>query len=67
MPSLEFEVFCSRCGDGLCRNATVKGTKVYIEPCERCLERAKEEGDSTGYDRGWDKGHEDGMKDGTEH
>lgn len=48
MPSfeVEFEVYCS-CGNGLCGgssgNNTKRGPSVTVEPCERCLDKAREE------------------------
>ena len=51
MPTVETEVriYCDKCGDDLDWATTVKlGTKLYIEPCERCLEAAHDEG----YDDG---------------
>jgi len=45
--SVEFEVYCS-CGEGLCAQSEGKngghGPSVTVEPCSKCLERAKEEG-----------------------
>ena len=53
--SFEIEVFCS-CGHGLCGPS--KGgigrrgiPYVTVEPCERCLTKAKDEG----YDEGAEK------------
>lgn len=49
---LEFEVFCGGCGAGLCGNCTEGKTRgrgmpfITVEPCEKCLEKAKEEGRS---------------------
>jgi hypothetical protein len=54
--TIEFEVFCAKCGAGLCGNTTVGTTKrrgmpfVEITPCERCL---KDE-----YDRGREEAEE---------
>lgn len=40
--SIEFEVYCAKCGAGLC-NQSYTGDKrgilaLKVEPCERCLE-----------------------------
>jgi len=61
MPEISFEVYCS-CGNGLCRQTDVKGSKVYIEPCEKCLQKAKDEGYESGYDNGYDIGYSAGEK-----
>ena len=58
MPGVEvnIEIYCS-CGEGIC-NHTVGGTDYRgnpiftVEPCEKCLERAKEEGRDEGYNEG---------------
>jgi len=56
MPILEveFDVYCS-CGNPLCNQTEIVESKykkglsqVVIEPCERCLEKARDEG----YDEG---------------
>lgn len=48
--TIDFEVFCDSCNRGLCRQTTVKGNRVYIEPCQRCLEDAKREGFEEGLE-----------------
>lgn len=40
---IEFEIWCS-CGEGLCRQSSLKDTSFTIEPCESCLKKAREEG-----------------------
>jgi hypothetical protein len=58
MPELtaQFEVFCSKCGAGLCMNTTVRDPTsyngvpgVYVEPCEKCRDDAHDEGFDEGY------------------
>jgi len=49
MPLIEFEVWCS-CGNGLCNQTTNVRGGVEVEPCEKCLERAKDEGYNEGYE-----------------
>lgn len=58
MPSIEaeFEVYCAKCGAGLCNNSTVRtrmgnSPAVEMEPCDRCLE--------TSYENGYQKGAEE--------
>lgn len=59
MPTLEleFEVFCSRCGAGLCWTCTEGKTKgrgmpyISLPPCDKCMEREYERGrDDAGGD-----------------
>jgi hypothetical protein len=46
---VDFEVFCARCGAGLCNQSDTRASRnrkypqVTVEPCERCLENASEE------------------------
>lgn len=54
---IDFEVYCS-CGEGLCNQTVVSydnhgNIAVKVEPCERCLARARDEGEDIGYDRGY--------------
>lgn len=52
--AIEFEVFCARCGAGLCNNSETSKTSrrgmlaVTVTPCKKCDEDA----DEAGYDRG---------------
>jgi hypothetical protein len=47
---VDFEVFCARCGAGLCNQSDTRTSRnrkypqVTVEPCERCLDSAREEG-----------------------
>lgn len=58
MPSFEvtFEVFCARCGAGLCdqsdtRTSRMRGEpQVTVEPCEQCLSAAEDKGYEKGFD-----------------
>ena len=54
--TVSFEVYCGKCGAGLCNNSRTeerRGTlRVTVEPCEDCLTNAKNEGDTEGHDRG---------------
>lgn len=51
-PSIEIdiEIFCGRCGQGLCQNSSSGRTRekqqpyFNVDPCERCLDEAKQEG-----------------------
>jgi len=51
--AIEIEIWCS-CGNGLCSQSTVKrsryGEGFVVEPCEKCLERARDEGYAEGHD-----------------
>ena len=47
---IEFEVYCAKCGDGLCRNVNTRESRnrripqIVIEPCQTCLENEFEKG-----------------------
>ena len=45
---IEFEVWCS-CGNGLCNQTRDRKGGIEVEPCEKCLEKAREEGKEEGY------------------
>jgi len=49
---VEFEVFCDKCGAGLCGDTTVKGSSVYVAPCGSCLTEARDGGYENGYEEG---------------
>lgn len=48
MPTVEFEVWCARCGAGLCGQCHDVSGGIKVDPCEHCLEQEYDEG----YDRG---------------
>lgn len=56
---VEFEVFCSTCGAGLCGlsktgNTSRRGMSyVEVEPCPNCIDRAVEKSYERGYDEGY--------------
>ena len=47
---IDFEVYCEKCGAGLCNNANTRSShnrsmaQVTITPCENCLENSYEDG-----------------------
>lgn len=49
MPSIDFEVWCSKCGEGICNNYNIKGNRYgfhfQADPCEKCLDNARAEKD----------------------
>ena len=49
--TINIDVYCSVCGDGLCHLAEQHGTKqaITIEPCPRCLDNEKDKGYEEGY------------------
>ncbi|HWR62321.1 MAG TPA: hypothetical protein VN580_11955 [Clostridia bacterium] len=52
MPLIYFEVFCAKCGKGLCKLTTVderSGLKVEVQPCPKCLKDAEDEGFDKGF------------------
>ncbi len=63
--TVNVDVYCGRCGDGLCNQTTYKENYTgrdkafHVEPCEKCLDAAKDEGDDKGYTRGLDDGREE--------
>lgn len=61
MPLLYFEVYCARCGKGLCNLTSVdesKGIKVEVKPCPECMKHAE----SDGFDKGFLEGLSSGSK-----
>lgn len=58
---VEFEVFCGKCGAGLCSNSTGGNTHrrnfpfVTVIPCENC--------EQVQYDKGFDIGYAQGVGD----
>ena len=52
---IEFEVYCS-CGAGLCNQSHTEVrrgiSRVTVEPCSACLEKAKDRGEELGYNQG---------------
>ena len=62
--NVEFEVYCDKCGKGICRNTTTKGNSIYVSPCLACLETEKNEGHAEGYDEGHAEGYKEGHVEG---
>jgi hypothetical protein len=60
--TVDFEVYCSKCGAGLCNQSTTEVRRGYprvtVEPCTKCLDDAKNEG----YDEGYKTGIAEGDK-----
>lgn len=50
--AVDIELYCAKCGAGICANGTATRKRNYpcfvIDPCEKCLDIA----DTQGYDRG---------------
>ena len=48
--SVEFEVYCGTCNEGLCNNTDTRSShrrgmnQIVVEACPKCSERSKEEG-----------------------
>ena len=64
--TIEFEVYCEKCGAGLCPNTSTEEAdrnrrypRAYVEPCEKCLSDAK----SDGYDEGYQEGEKSAKQD----
>jgi predicted RNase H-like nuclease (RuvC/YqgF family) len=53
---VEFEVYCAECGDGLCNQSRTDNTQrrgepfVSVEPCKKCLDKARENSYDEGHD-----------------
>ncbi len=70
MPEIEvdIEIFCARCGEGLCSNTTAGRThgRKYpffnVSPCEKCLEESYDNGREKGMKEGYDDGNSDGYE-----
>lgn len=58
MPEIEIniEVYCARCGSGLCQNTTAVKTHnrgedpFRVDPCDDCLKAEYDTGYEAGYD-----------------
>ena len=63
---VDFEVFCAKCGAGLCNQSeggNTNGRKtpfVSVEPCENCLESAIADSNYKGHCEGYDEGNSEG-------
>lgn len=62
--TVEFEVYCGKCGEGLCRQTVTETRRgknlVTIDPCEKCLEDSEE----VGYDKGKAEAAEEARQEG---
>lgn len=55
MPLLYFEVYCAKCGKGLCKHTIVNeksGVNIEIQPCPECLKDAEKAGFNKGFSTG---------------
>jgi hypothetical protein len=52
--TVNIDVWCAKCGAGLCGQTKTISGAFHVYPCEACLEKAESEG----YDRGWDTAKE---------
>ena len=49
--TVEFEVVCAKCGNGLCRQSYAedkRGFVVNVEPCDKCLRQSYDDGFNDG-------------------
>jgi len=50
--SVDFDVYCAKCGAGICHNVEVDDRggviRLYIDPCDDCLKNEYDEGYSDG-------------------
>lgn len=70
---LEFEVYCRRCGNGLCDQSYAEGTHgkhrypyIKVEPCVPCMESENESAKDEGRREGYKEGFEDGVLEASE-
>lgn len=57
--SVDVEIWCS-CNEGLCHQSSSNRVSygghaspgITVEPCEKCLDKAREEGYAKGFDEG---------------
>lgn len=53
---VEIELYCNRCGDGICGNGVVTYTRhrpsFRIDPCRQCLKAERQDGYEEGYEAG---------------
>ena len=47
--TVDIQVYCNKCGAGICRNVTVDGNEFHVDPCEDCLNEAATDGHTEGY------------------
>jgi hypothetical protein len=68
--SLEFEVFCGKCGAGLCNQSSTSNSNrrqmnaVNVDPCKKCITEACEEAADAAHARGFDAGYAAGQMNG---
>ena len=57
--TVDFEVFCGTCGEGLCSSSKGGQTKrrgtpfVSVDVCSRCMEKEFDRGRNDGYEAGY--------------
>ena len=49
MPDVNIDVWCAKCGAGLCNQTTVKRGSFYVEPCEECIRQSRSDGYEEGH------------------
>lgn len=66
--TIEFEVYCASCGNGLCNVSESTRTRtrgepcVRVEPCPKCIEEARKDGFHDGHTEGYSEGYENGVE-----
>lgn len=60
---VEVEIWCEKCGAGLCNTVSIIGNQIKVPPCEDCMSKEKEAGYDDGYDEGNNNGYEEAMAD----
>lgn len=66
--TIDIEVWCSECGQGICHLASDHGRNkpgIDVGLCDKCLKAARDEARNEGYDEGYQKGYEVGKEEVT--
>lgn len=59
--TVNIEVYCGKCGAGLCHGTEFVTTRLRqepsfrVQPCEKCMEESREEGYAAGYQEARDQ------------
>lgn len=57
--TVNIEIYCDKCGAGLCNQSTFVKTRVReepsfrVQPCEKCMDEARDEGYQDGHQVGF--------------
>ena len=57
--TVDFEVYCNSCGNGLCNESETGRTRnrgelmLRVNACEKCVDKARDQAYQEGYDKGY--------------